>query len=197
MEVGYIQGMCDLIAPILVVLEDESAVYECFNELMKRMSSNFLFSTSMDRNFSSLNSLMSVLDNELFTYMNSRYNMNQHEMDEELEDLNPAAANSGSISTSTSACAMVYADPFNQYNTQFYFTYRWFLLDFKRELLYADIFTVWETIWSAKHVCTGYFSVFVALALIKQHRHTIISNHMDFTDIIQYFNGQFLPRFYK
>jgi hypothetical protein len=153
---------------------------------MKRMSSNFLFSTSMDKNFSSLNSLMSILDNELFTYMNSRYNMNQHEFDEEIDDL---SANGGPVSTSTSTCAMVYADPFNQYNSQFYFTYRWFLLDFKRELVYSDIFTVWETIWSARHVCTGYFSVFVALALIKQHRFTIMNNHMDFTDIIQYFNG--------
>jgi hypothetical protein len=168
---------------------------------MKRMSANFLFSSAMDKNFSSLNTLMSLLDNELFTYMNNRYNMNQQDLDDEADEdeLNRAVVAGGgsgnSISTSTmlgtSSGALVYADPYNQYNSQFYFTYRWFLLDFKRELLYADIFTVWETIWSAKHVCTEHFSLFVALALIKQHRHAIMDNHLDFTDIIQYFNGIF------
>ena len=75
--------------------------------------------------------------------------------------------------------------------SQFYFTYRWFLLDFKRELLYKDIFVVWETIWSSKHYLNfDCFSLFFALALIEIYRDIILENRMDFTDIIKFFNGK-------
>lgn len=75
--------------------------------------------------------------------------------------------------------------------SQFYFTYRWFLLDFKRELLYKDIFVVWETIWASKHYLNSdCFSLFFALALIEIYRDIILENQMDFTDIIKFFNGK-------
>lgn len=41
METGYVQGMCDLLAPLLVVLEDEALTYACFSQLMLRMLSKF------------------------------------------------------------------------------------------------------------------------------------------------------------
>ncbi|VDK38254.1 unnamed protein product, partial [Taenia asiatica] len=41
METGYVQGMCDLLAPLLVVLEDEALTYACFSQLMLRMISKF------------------------------------------------------------------------------------------------------------------------------------------------------------
>lgn len=72
----------------------------------------------------------------------------------------------------------------------FYFCYRWFLLDFKRELLYNDVFTVWETIWTAKYMATDSFSLFLAVALLETYRDIILSNSMDFTDIIRFFNGE-------
>ncbi|CAF0784907.1 unnamed protein product [Brachionus calyciflorus] len=147
-DVGYIQGMCDLIAPILVILDDEAMVYECFKKLMTKMSQNFVSNAEMDKNFSNMRSLVQILDHELFEHMNSRGD-----------------------------------------HTQFYFTYRWFLLDFKRELVYKDIFTVWETIWaSKKYLKTDSFSLFIALALVETYRDIILENHMDFTDIIKFFN---------
>lgn len=75
--------------------------------------------------------------------------------------------------------------------THFYFCYRWFLLDFKRELLYADVFAVWESIWAAKFVASTHFVLFLALALLEMYRDIILSNSMDFTDIIKFFNGNF------
>lgn len=74
--------------------------------------------------------------------------------------------------------------------THFYFCYRWFLLDFKREFIYADVFSVWESIWSAKHVSSSHFVLFLALALLENYRDIIIGNSMDFTDIIKFFNGK-------
>lgn len=94
--------------------------------------------------------------------------------------------------------------------THFYFCYRWFLLDFKRgisldnsvidieisnrsicsiELLYVDVFSVWETIWAAKFVSSSAFVLFIALALVEYYRDIILENNMDFTDIIKFFNG--------
>ena len=31
------QGMCDIVAPLLVVIDDEVTVYSCFSLLMERM----------------------------------------------------------------------------------------------------------------------------------------------------------------
>jgi small G protein signaling modulator 1 len=72
--------------------------------------------------------------------------------------------------------------------THFYFCYRWFLLDFKRELVYEDVFMVWEMIWSAKLISSPHFVLFIALALVEYYREIIIDNNMDFTDIIKFFN---------
>lgn len=41
MDIGYVQGMCDLLAPLLVVLEDEALTYSCFSQLMITMLKNF------------------------------------------------------------------------------------------------------------------------------------------------------------
>ncbi|VDM98546.1 unnamed protein product [Onchocerca ochengi] len=72
--------------------------------------------------------------------------------------------------------------------THLSFTYRWFLLDFKREFTYSQIFRVWEVIWAASSLVTTHFHLFFALAMIIAYRHIIIDNRMDFTDVIKFYN---------
>lgn len=147
LDVGYVQGMCDLVAPLLVIFDDEMLTYSCFCELMKRMAANFPHGGAMDHHFANMRSLIQILDGEMFELMHQ-----------------------------------------NGDYTHFYFCYRWFLLDFKRELVYQDVFSVWETIWAAKHVASGNFVLFIALAMVEYYRDIILENNMDFTDIIKFFN---------
>lgn len=147
LDVGYVQGMCDLVAPLLVIFDDEAKTYSCFCELMKRMSANFPHGGAMDSHFANMRSLIQILDAEMLELMHQ-----------------------------------------NGDYTHFYFCYRWFLLDFKRELVYDDVFSVWETIWAAKYVASSHFVLFIALALVEYYREVILDNNMDFTDIIKFFN---------
>ncbi|XP_047447807.1 small G protein signaling modulator 1 isoform X2 [Mugil cephalus] len=147
LDIGYVQGMCDLLAPLLVILDDEALAFSCFTELMKRMNQNFPHGGAMDTHFANMRSLIQILDSELFELMHQ-----------------------------------------NGDYTHFYFCYRWFLLDFKRELVYDDVFAVWETIWAAKYVSSSHFVLFIALALVEMYRDIILENNMDFTDIIKFFN---------
>ncbi|XP_044227191.1 small G protein signaling modulator 1 isoform X2 [Thunnus albacares] len=147
LDIGYVQGMCDLLAPLLVILDDEAMAFSCFSELMKRMNQNFPHGGAMDTHFANMRSLIQILDSELFELMHQ-----------------------------------------NGDYTHFYFCYRWFLLDFKRELVYDDVFAVWETIWAAKFASSSHFVLFIALALVEIYRDIILENNMDFTDIIKFFN---------
>ncbi|KAG7242506.1 hypothetical protein INR49_020370 [Caranx melampygus] len=147
LDTGYVQGMCDLLAPLLVILDDEVMAFSCFTELMKRMNQNFPHGGAMDSHFANMRSLIQILDSELFELMQQ-----------------------------------------NGDYTHFYFCYRWFLLDFKREMVYGDVFSVWETIWAAKHTSSEHFVLFIALALVEMYRDIILENNMDFTDIIKFFN---------
>ncbi|XP_077164944.1 small G protein signaling modulator 1 [Paroedura picta] len=147
LDIGYVQGMCDLLAPLLVILDDEALAFSCFSELMKRMNQNFPHGGAMDTHFANMRSLIQILDSELFELMHQ-----------------------------------------NGDYTHFYFCYRWFLLDFKRELVYDDVFSVWETIWAAARISSSHYVLFIALALVEVYRDIILENNMDFTDIIKFFN---------
>jgi len=147
LDIGYMQGMCDLVAPLLVVLDDEVVVHSCFNTLMTRMIENFPTGNQMDENFANMRALMQVLDEPLYDKIQQN----------------------GDFS-------------------HFYFCYRWFLLDFKREFSYEHVYRVWETIWAAEKVASPQFFLFIALGLVESYRDIILDRNMDFTDIIKFFN---------
>ncbi|XP_050677563.1 small G protein signaling modulator 1-like [Leptidea sinapis] len=147
LETGYMQGMCDLVAPLLVITKDEAVAHALFTQIMHRAKDNFPSGQAMDAHFADMRSLIQILDCELYELMHAHGDY-----------------------------------------THFYFCYRWFLLDFKRELLYQDVFSAWELIWAARFVASEHMVLFIALALLETYRDVILANTMDFTDIIKFFN---------
>lgn len=112
LDMGYMQGMCDLVAPLLVIFDDEALTYSCFCELMKRMSENFPQGGAMDSHFSNMRYYKALI---VFFCKKLRDIMSFHRLliqilDSEIYDLMHQ----------------------NGDYTHFYFCYRWFLLDFKR-----------------------------------------------------------------
>jgi len=77
-DLGYVQGMSDLCAPIYVVMAgDEEVTFWCFVELMKRMKKNFLRDQSgMKQQLSALQQLIGVMDPELFRHLEKTDGMN-------------------------------------------------------------------------------------------------------------------------
>ncbi|GFY12161.1 small G protein signaling modulator 2 [Trichonephila clavipes] len=69
LDMGYVQGMCDLVAPLLVIFDDEMLSYSCFCEIMKRMVANFPHGGAMDAHFANMRSLIQILDSEMFDLM--------------------------------------------------------------------------------------------------------------------------------
>lgn len=71
LDVGYVQGMCDLAAPFLVMFDSEVMAFSCFSRLMERLVSNFPHGCAMDEHFDSLKYLMQVLDPKLYEVLQS------------------------------------------------------------------------------------------------------------------------------
>lgn len=51
---GYMQGMCDLAAPLLVIMRDEAVAHALFARLMCRAKDNFPSGQAMDAHFADM-----------------------------------------------------------------------------------------------------------------------------------------------
>ncbi|KAF7322908.1 hypothetical protein HMN09_00070300 [Mycena chlorophos] len=70
-ELGYVQGMSDMCAPIYVVMAaDEELTFWCFVEFMNRMKQNFLRDQSgMKKQLLTLQQLIEIMDPELYRHL--------------------------------------------------------------------------------------------------------------------------------
>eukprot|EP00794_Sanderia_malayensis_P013872 gene13872-15320_t len=66
LDVGYVQGMCDLCAPLLILFDDEAKAYGCFVKLMDRMGPNFPHGVAMDSHLANIQAIIQILDPELY-----------------------------------------------------------------------------------------------------------------------------------
>lgn len=69
-NLGYVQGMSDLLSPLYAVFQDDALAFWCFVHFMKRMSRNFVRSQAgMRAQLTTLDQLVQLLDPKLYLHL--------------------------------------------------------------------------------------------------------------------------------
>jgi len=71
-DLGYVQGMNDLVVPIQQLIQEEHIIFWCFKGLLDKIGSNFRKDqVGVHAQFSALVKLLKILDIELYQYLES------------------------------------------------------------------------------------------------------------------------------
>ncbi|CAK8563446.1 unnamed protein product [Lathyrus sativus] len=144
-DLGYCQGMSDLLSPILFVMDDESEAFWCFVALMERLGPNFnRDQNGMHSQLFALSKLVELLDSPLHNYFK------QHDC------------------------------------LNYFFCFRWILIQFKREFEYEKTMLLWEVLWT--HYPSEHLHLYVCVAVLKRYRNKIIGEEMDFDSLLKFIN---------
>ncbi|KAI3754365.1 hypothetical protein L1987_54147 [Smallanthus sonchifolius] len=144
-DLGYCQGMSDLLSPILFIMKDESEAFWCFVHLLERLGPNFNRDQSgMHSQLFALSKLVELLDSPLHNYFK------QHDC------------------------------------LNYFFCFRWLLIQFKREFEYETTLRLWEVLWT--HYPSEHLHLYVCVAILKRHRDKIMGEQMDFDTLLKFIN---------
>ncbi|XP_074379301.1 uncharacterized protein LOC141720661 isoform X2 [Apium graveolens] len=144
-DLGYCQGMSDLLSPILFVIKNESEAFWCFVSLMERLGPNFnRDQNGMHSQLFALSKLVELLDGPLHAYLE------QHEC------------------------------------LNYFFCFRWILIQFKREFEYERTMRLWEVLWT--HYLSEHLHLYVCVAILKKYRKKIMGEQMDFDTLLKFIN---------
>jgi hypothetical protein len=143
-ELGYVQGMSDLLSPLYAIIGEESLAFWAFVGFMDRMVSSVSYRSI-------------VVTNELSTQKKSNFYTDQSGMHKQLLTMD---------------LLLQFMDPSLYKHFQrtdscnFFFCFRWLLVWFKREFPWEDMLCLWEVLWT--DYLTNKFHIFVALAILDQ-----------------------------
>lgn len=144
-DLGYCQGMNDLLSPILYVMNDEVDSFWCFVALMERLGPNFdQDQNGMHSQLFALLKLVELLDSPLHNYF------------EQNDCLN------------------------------YFFCFRWILLQFKREFEYEKTMRLWEVFWT--RYLSEHLHLYACVAILKRHSKKIMEEEMDFDNLLKFIN---------
>jgi len=68
----------------------------------------------------------------------------------------------------------------------YFFCFRWILIQFKREFEYDQIMLLWEVLWT--HYLSEHFHLYICVAILKKYRQKIIGEQMDFDTLLKFIN---------
>lgn len=192
---GYIQGMCDLVAPLLVVFDEGKTVTDVVGggderhcliaSRGDRLQLFLLFDETSSTEFPPWRWHGRTSRSYAFVITNSRrWTLWAHSSYRRLHPfLFLLPLDSSGFQTR-----------FVEFNSGW--TPADVSLSIHLEFVYDDIFLVWETIAAARRTVSKRFVLFIALAMLKSYRDIILDNRMDFTDIIRFFNGKWRGVFF-
>lgn len=162
-DLGYVQGMSDLLAPIYAVMQDDAVAFWGFVNFMNRMvsslrllsQSRFTDTRIQERNFlrdqsgmrlqlTTLDHLVQLLDPKLYLHLQS-------------------------------------VD-----STNFFFFFRMLLVWYKREFSWPDVLRLWEGLWT--DYLSANFHLFIAVAILEKHREVIMEHLRGFDEVLKYVN---------
>lgn len=144
-DLGYCQGMSDLLSPILFVMEEEAEAFWCFVALMELFAPNFhRDQNGMHSQLLAVSKLVELLDSPLHKYLKQ-------------------------------------ADCLN-----YFFCFRWILIQFKREFDYENVMRLWEVFWT--HYLSEHFHLYMCVAILKKYRRKIVEEEMDFDTLLKFIN---------
>ncbi|CAI9100838.1 OLC1v1038021C2 [Oldenlandia corymbosa var. corymbosa] len=144
-DLGYCQGMSDLLSPILFVMKDESESFWCFVSLMERLGPNFSRDQSgMHSQLFALSKLVEILDSPLHNYFQQNECIN------------------------------------------YFFCFRWILIQFKREFDFDRTMLLWEVLWT--RYLSEHLHLYFCVAILKRYRNKIIGEQMDFDTLLKFIN---------
>ncbi|KAL9260042.1 TBC1 domain family member 15-like protein [Drosera capensis] len=68
----------------------------------------------------------------------------------------------------------------------YFFCFRWILIQFKRELKYEETIRMWEVLWT--HHLSEHLHLYVCVAILKRYRSKIMGEQMDFDTLLKFIN---------
>ncbi|XP_021741767.1 TBC1 domain family member 15-like isoform X2 [Chenopodium quinoa] len=69
----------------------------------------------------------------------------------------------------------------------YFFCFRWILIQFKREMCYEETMRLWEVLWT--HYPSEHLHLYICVAILKRYRNKIIGEQMDFDTLLKFING--------
>ncbi|KAM3243187.1 hypothetical protein ACQJBY_055262 [Aegilops geniculata] len=68
----------------------------------------------------------------------------------------------------------------------YFFCFRWVLIQFKREFSFDQIMLLWEVLWT--HYFSEHFHLYLCVGILKRYRLRIIGEGMDFDTLLKFIN---------
>jgi hypothetical protein len=166
-DLGYVQGMSDLLAPIYAVMQDDAVAFWGFVNFMNRMVSNIYLS---DQPSVCHLLILRVLQERNFLRDQSGMRLQLSTLDHLVQLLDPK----------------LYLHLQSVDSTNFFFFFRMLLVWYKREFSWPDVLRLWEGLWT--DYLSANFHLFIAVAILEKHREVIMEHLRGFDEVLKYVN---------